>query len=99
MATAWLQYWNPEQLALERRLGSDGDAIGHTAGEQFGPVAPCDVVYILGRSGPDLLLVVRLVVSDILDQREAEAKLGSSIYNATWHLVGASTLKRLDRAV
>lgn len=99
MATAWVQYWRPQQLELARRHAGDGEPLGHTAGEQFGRVVPGDVVYVLGRSGTSLLLVGRLIVDEILDQAEAEARFEGEVYQATVNLVGHSTARRLDRLI
>lgn len=99
MATAWVQYWRPQQLELARRNAGDGEPLGHTAGEQFGTVVPGDVVYVLGRSGTSLLLVGRLIVDEILDQAEAEARFEGEVYQATVHLVAHGTARRLDRLI
>lgn len=99
MTTAWLQYWSPEQLKIERQSGSDGDPLGHTAGEQFDKVAVGDSIYVLGREGASLLLVGRLTVDDKLDQRAADRRLGGGAFTATVHLVGSGTRRSLDRRI
>ncbi|HWI09200.1 MAG TPA: HNH endonuclease [Solirubrobacteraceae bacterium] len=98
MSTAWLQYWRPQQLEDERRLGADGAPFVETAGEQFASVVPGDVVYVLGRSGSSLLLMGRLIVDEVLDEAATRARFGEG-YTATLHLVGQGTVMRLDRVV
>ncbi|MEJ7784594.1 MAG: HNH endonuclease [Solirubrobacteraceae bacterium] len=99
MATSWLQYWNPEQLAVERQSGSEGEPLTHTAGEQFAGVAAEDTVYVVGASDASLLLIGRLYVVEVLDHAGAKARFGSGLYEATYHLLGSGTVSRLDRVV
>lgn len=98
MPTAWLQYWRPEQLEVERRTRADGRPLVETAGEQFAGVVPGDVVYVMGRSGGSLLLIGRLSVDEVLDEAATRARFGDG-YEATHHLAGHGTLLQLDRVL
>lgn len=99
MATAWLQYWAPAQLEREREQGGDGDPLVDTAGEQFGRVVPGDAVYVLSRTGTSLLLIGRLIVDHVLDEEAAEAHFGTPVYEASVHLLGHGSARRLNRVI
>lgn len=100
MPTHWLQYWRPQQLERERLNGVDGEPFVDTAGEQFAAVRPGDVVYVLARSGASLLLIGRLTVNAVFDHDAAEAHFpDDDVYEATVHLIGHGSTRRLNRVI
>lgn len=80
-----LQFWKVEQADA-----NVGQRLDHTASAQFDRVSPGDVLWIVTVRDHRLKLLGRLVVDAIVNQREAERRLGrTNLYPAPLHAISA----------
>ena len=98
---SFVTLWSKKQLAHARASSSQGEPLNYAASSQFRKVGlrAGDHVYVVGTDRGDLLLVGRLVVSDVMDLREAENRFGTDVYDAPDHIAGMGTTIDLDRRV
>lgn len=102
MVRPYLTLWSQPQVEIERRALRGDDTLTHTANNQFRArgVTRGDRIYVVATKAGRLLLLGRLTVDRVVDQREAERILGNdNLYRANDHLLGRGTPLRLDRVV
>ena len=99
LMTAWAQ----ETWREYARDGMQGDPLRHAAGRRFRDhgLRAGDTVYVVGQHDGRLLLIGRLRVGAVVDQADAERRLGQSLYQAPDHVVGEPpwSTARFDRVV
>ena len=98
----WTHYWanNTVEFTQELAEADPGERmLGHTASNMFGrldgkfdindaKVQPDDLVYCISNVKGRVLLLGRLEVDEVVDQRTAERKLGSTnLWRAKYHLL------------
>lgn len=96
MSKSFMVYWRQDQIraAIASRI------LDHAASEQFGPVRPGDVLWITGRGLHDPLVTVGpLPVAKIVRQDEAERRLGSPLWRATYHALSAPSAATKTREI
>jgi len=90
----FLVYWLPDQI---QRAITDG-LLDHAASEQFGRVAPGDILWITGKGARDPLITVGpLHVAEIVDQKEAEQRLPYEPWPARHHALSAAEAATVTR--
>lgn len=95
-ARHFLVYWLPDQI---QNAITDG-LLDHAASEQFGRVAPGDVLWIAGRGArAHLITVGPLHVAEIVDQKEAERRLPYKPWPARYHALSAANAATITREV
>jgi len=101
MSNAYIALWSQPQVEIQRRTLQERDTLDHTASGQFRErgISPGDRVYVVATERGRLLLLGRLTVERVIDQREAEEHFGYPVYEAPDHLLGVGTELRLDRLV
>lgn len=103
MGDPYISMWTQDQVDFQAEILTVGDRLDHTAGKQFRQrgVAVGDRVYVVARERQvgRLVLIGRLVVERITDQRGADAYFGRPVYRAPDHLLGKGSELRLDRVV
>jgi hypothetical protein len=101
MGNAFITLWSRPQVEIERRMRSGQDMFVHTANAQFRSrsVAPGDSVYVVATRDGVLLLLGRLIVDRVVDQREAARVLPNEPYVAPDHLLGRGAPLDLNREV
>ena len=99
LMTAWAQ----ETWREYASDGMQGDPLRHAAGRRFRDhgLRAGDTVYVVGQHDGQLLLIGRLRVKAVVDQADAERRLGQSLYEAPDHIVGEPpwATVRFDRVV
>jgi hypothetical protein len=91
----YMTYWRSDQVRMALTEASRGQAIDHTASEQFGKVRSGDTVWIVNieKGTHRFLLVGRIEVGAVVGQREAnrvlKARYGADydVYRASHHLL------------
>lgn len=87
-------YWLPDQI---QNAITDG-LLDHAASEQFGRVAPGDVLWIAGKGAQDPLITVGpLHVAEIVDQKEAAQRLPYEPWPARYHALSAAEAATVTR--
>ncbi len=101
MSRPYITLWSQPQLEVQRRKQWHASRLDHTANDQFerAGVEPGDRVYVVATREGRLLLIGRLMVERVVDQREAERHFGRAVYKARNHLIGTGTPVRLDQEV
>jgi hypothetical protein len=101
VGSPFITLWSRPQVELERRSLQGSQTLDHTANTQFRKrgVEAGDRVYVLATQGGRLVLVGRLTVDHVVDQREADRYFGRPVYEAPDHLIGVGTALSLDRLV
>lgn len=89
-------YWKGSTFESTKNdvpLGRNTGFLDHTAGEQFKSrgVQRGDTVYAITFKSGELFVVGRLIVDQILGQREAQRLLTYELWEASEHLIGDST--------
>lgn len=104
--TLWTHYWTGKTVAREERYTqhTGDDLMEHTAGNQFlgRGVGPGDTVYIITYSDGDLRIIGKMVVDAVLNQHDAEVRMGTTnLWKASEHLVArpGTASKRCFNAV
>lgn len=91
----YMAYWKTDQVRAAIEEAADGHMVDHAASEQFGKVQPGDTVWIVNieKGTHRFLLVARIEVGAVVDQREAnrvlKARYGDEydVYRAAHHLL------------
>jgi hypothetical protein len=81
----FLQYWLFRQLDTELACKAP---LVHSGSNQFDRVLPGDVVWIVSvRQKGEMRLVGPILVDRVVDQQEAIRRFGSSVWNASYHII------------
>jgi hypothetical protein len=84
MTRNFLFYWRSEEIAAAIECGR----LNHAASEQFKRLEVGDTIWICGTTDRSRLATVGpLRVDEIVDQREAERRLGHRIWDAEYHVL------------
>ena len=81
----YLQYWRPD--TVDANLEHDGEnLVEHIAGNRLGHINRGDVVWVVTIRSGELRLIGRILVDAVVDQAEAERRLGrADLWEATHH--------------
>jgi len=103
MSRPFITFWNQAQLEIDRRnqTYSGGDTLDFAGNSQYRKVGVQhgDRVYILATRGGKIVLVGRIVVSEVLGRRAAERRLGHPAFPAPDQIIGTGSSMDLDRIV
>lgn len=95
-ARHFLVYWRPDQIQNAITKG----VLDHAASEQFGRVAPGDVLWITGRGTQEPFITVGpLDVAEIVDQEEAKRRLPYEPWPARYHALSTADAATVTREV
>ena len=85
----WTHYWTNKTVLMREEQAREADELGHTADNSFRKrgVLPGDTVYVVTVLRGTIHLVGRLVVDEILDQRQADEYFGEPVWPAADHLI------------
>ena len=92
MTRHYVHYWNPRSVKdFFESIGEGGDnRLNHTASDLFTHVEPGDFVWIVTIEKPRRLrLLGRIIVDQIMNQAEMNARSGKEVWDAKYHVVPA----------
>jgi hypothetical protein len=95
-ARHFLVYWRPDQIQNAITKG----VLDHAASEQFGRVAPGDILWITGRGTQEPFITVGpLHVAEIADQEEAARRLPYKPWPARYHALSTADAATVTQEV
>ncbi len=87
----WTHYWTNQTVREQQGIidAGESDEFNHTASNLFRDrgITTGDVVYVVCRINKEINLIGRMVVGEVLDESEAQRRLGTDIWEASDHLI------------